>query len=136
MSIPPNGHSAGLLRIVVADDHPLSLAALIDLITEEPSVRLVGAALRVDDAITLTLAHCPDVVLVDVHMPDGGGERVASTIREVLPGVRIVALSAHLEEERIRGMLSAGADRFEPKEADFASLMRDLVREHHRGSAK
>jgi DNA-binding NarL/FixJ family response regulator len=112
------------------DDYPLALSALIDLIADEPSVRLVGAALRVDDAITLTLAHRPDVVLVDAYMPDGGGERVAFEIRAALPHVRIVALSAHLEEMRIRSMLSAGADRYEPKDADFSTLMWHLVHAH------
>ncbi|MGY1708316.1 response regulator transcription factor [Geodermatophilus sp. SYSU D00758] len=116
------------------DDYPPALGALVDLVTDEPCVRLVGAALRVDDAITLVLARRPDVVLVDAHMPDGGGERVASAIRAALPRVRIIALSAHLDEMRIRSMLSAGADRYEPKDADFSTLMRDLVDEHHRGS--
>jgi DNA-binding NarL/FixJ family response regulator len=118
------------------DDYPLALSALIDLVADEPSVRLVGAALRVDDAITLTLAHRPDVVLVDAHMPDGGGERVAAEIRTALPHVRIVALSAHLEEKRIRSMLSAGADRYEPKDADFITMMWNLVHNHFCGFKK
>lgn len=118
------------------DDYPLALSALIDLVADEPSVGLVGAALRVDDAITLTLAHRPDVVLVDAHMPDGGGERVASEIRATLPHVRIVALSAHLEEMRIRSMLSAGADRYEPKDADFITMMWNLVHDHFCGFKK
>jgi DNA-binding NarL/FixJ family response regulator len=116
------------LRILVVDDNPHVLSALIDLLEEEGDVCVVGAALRVDDAITLALAKAPDAVLVDVNMPGGGGQKVIAAIRGVLPDVRIVALSAYLDQGSVKRMLSTGADMCFSKSADISSVIRSLTR--------
>jgi len=115
------------LRILVADDNPHVLSALVDLLEGEQGVSVVGAARHVDDAITLATLQRPDAVLVDVHMPDGGGERVVSTVRELLPDVRIVAVSAYLDSDDISRMLATGADMCFPKSVDLTSLLRSLT---------
>src|SRR5512144_2268346 len=98
------------LRVLVVDDNPHVLAALTDLFEDERGVHVVGATLHVDDAITIAILQRPDVVLVDVHMPGGGGQRVVAAIREVFPDVRIVALSAAFDQDDISSMLATGAD--------------------------
>jgi DNA-binding NarL/FixJ family response regulator len=115
------------VRILVVDDNPHVLTALTDLLEEERSVHVVGAALHVDDAITLAILQRPDVVLVDVHMPGGGGQRVVAAVREILPSVRIVAVSAALDPDDISTMLATGADLCFSKTADFDSLIRSLT---------
>jgi DNA-binding NarL/FixJ family response regulator len=115
------------LRVLVVDDNPHALSALVDLIAEEPSVELVAAALRVEDSIALAMTQRPDAVLVDARMPDGGGERAVSEIRALLPGARIVALSAYVDPGHVHRMLAAGAELYVPKDADFSLLMRGLT---------
>lgn len=115
------------LRVLVVDDNPHVLAALTDLMEDEHGLRVVGAALHVDDAITLAILQRPDVVLVDVHMPGGGGQRVVAAVRELFPDIRIVALSAFLDQDDISAMLAEGADMCFSKTADFTSLIRSLT---------
>jgi DNA-binding NarL/FixJ family response regulator len=115
------------LRVLVVDDNPHVLAALTDLFEDERGVRVVGATLHVDDAITIAILQRPDVVLVDVHMPGGGGQRVVAAIREVFPDVRIVALSAAFDQDDISTMLATGADMCFSKSADFDSLLRSIT---------
>jgi DNA-binding NarL/FixJ family response regulator len=114
------------LRLLAVDDSPIVLSALVDLILEQPCVELVGAALRVEDSIVLASAQRPDAVLVDARMPDGGGERVVSEIRALLPHARLIALSASVDAEQVHRMLSAGADVYVPKGADFSVLIQGL----------
>lgn len=122
------GPDTDSLRILVVDDNPYVLSALVDLFEEEDGVRVVASTHEVDDAISLALSHHPDAVLVDVHMPGGGGRRVVSAIRRLLPGVRIVALSAYLDQNDVSQMLATGADMCLPKNTDFSSLIRSLIR--------
>jgi DNA-binding NarL/FixJ family response regulator len=116
------------IRILVVDDNALVLSALVDLLEDEQDVCVVGAALRVEDAIELALSCRPDVVLVDVNMPGGGGRRVVSAIRCLRPGIRIIALSSYLDQDSISSMLATGADMCLSKSEDFSTLMRSLTR--------
>ena len=115
------------MRILVVDDEPHVLAALIDLVEDGRGVRVVGAALRVDDAIKLAILQRPDVVLLDVHMPGGGGQHVVAATRNLLPDTRIFAMAALLDRDDISTMLSAGADMCFSKTADVTTLMRSLT---------
>lgn len=122
-TIPTGGNA---LRILLVDDNPHVLSALMDLFEDERDVRIVGAALRVDDAITLAVAHAPDAVLVDVNMPDGGGARFVEAVRASCPDIRIVALSAYLESQGPGRVNGIGADLHLPKNTDMKTLMRSL----------
>lgn len=115
------------MRILVVDDEPHVLAALIDLLEDERGVLVVGAALHVDDAIALAILERPDVVLLDVHMTGGGGQRVVAATRDFLPDTRIFALAAFLDQDDISTMLSAGADMCFSKTSDVTTLMRSLT---------
>ena len=84
----------GALRLIVADDDPVSRLMLGAIVKREPGFELVGEAEDASQAIELALRRRPDVVLLDVDMPGGGGARAAVEIREGLPEVRIVAISA------------------------------------------
>lgn len=112
--------------MLVVDDNPHVLSALVDLIDEEPTVDLAAAALRVEDSIALAMVQCPDAVLVDARMPDGGGERVVSEIRAFLPSARIVVLSVYVDTAQTDRLLAAGADLCVRKDTDVCLLMRRL----------
>jgi DNA-binding NarL/FixJ family response regulator len=96
-----------VIRVFLVDDHQLFLSGVRAELGEE--VEVVGAASEVDAAIEMIRARVPDVVLVDVHMPAGGGARV---IREVLathPDVRFLALSVSDAPEDVIATIRAGA---------------------------
>ncbi|MGZ4407019.1 MAG: response regulator, partial [Gaiellaceae bacterium] len=78
--------------VIVVDDQPELVRALGELIASRPSLRLVGSADNVERGLELASEHRPDVALVDVKMPGGGGPRFAHEVRTCSPGTRVVAL--------------------------------------------
>jgi DNA-binding NarL/FixJ family response regulator len=101
--------------VVLADDDDAVRQALVELISDEAGLRVVASGADADEAIALCRRHAPDVVLVDVNMPAGGGERVAKVVTEELPEIVIVALSANADRATRRRMEAAGADAFVAK---------------------
>jgi EAL domain-containing protein (putative c-di-GMP-specific phosphodiesterase class I)/CheY-like chemotaxis protein len=97
------------IRVAVVDDDNDMRSALADFIQAEPDVELLWTADGTEDAIRKTASVRPDVVLMDVKMPDGGGIRATKEIRAMAPGVRVVALSAFGDRTTIMEMLRAGA---------------------------
>jgi EAL domain-containing protein (putative c-di-GMP-specific phosphodiesterase class I) len=98
-----------LLRVLVAEDDPSMRAALAALIESEPTFELVGTAVDAAEAVALAAAERPDVALVDVRMPQGGGAAAASGIRKRSPGTKVIALSAQNDRETVLTMLESGA---------------------------
>jgi DNA-binding NarL/FixJ family response regulator len=97
------------VRVLAVDDDPEVLDAIGALISDEPGMRLVGAATNVEDAIELASATRPDVALIDVRMPDWGGERVAFEVARVAPATRMIAFSASDDADQVAAMLRGGA---------------------------
>jgi EAL domain-containing protein (putative c-di-GMP-specific phosphodiesterase class I) len=97
------------IRVLIADDEGEVRAALADLIDAERALELVGAAADADEAIELAIASHPDVALVDVKMPGGGGARAAREIVASSPQTRVLALSAYEDRTTVLEMLRAGA---------------------------
>ena len=97
------------IRILIADDEPALRGALADLLAHEDGLVLVGEAGDADQAIELAVTRRPDVALVDVSMPAGGGPRAAREIIRVSPETRVIALSAFEDRPTVLEMLRAGA---------------------------
>ncbi|MEX2275848.1 MAG: EAL domain-containing protein [Actinomycetota bacterium] len=97
------------IRVLIADDEGEVRSALADLIDAERALDLVGAAADADEAIELAIAQHPDVALVDVKMPGGGGARAAREIVRASPRTRVLALSAYEDRTTVLEMLRAGA---------------------------
>lgn len=130
--------SSSPIRVFLVDDHHLfrvgvksELASVRrDPMSEnpQPEVAVVGDASEVDPAIEMILERKPDVVLVDVHMPDGGGERV---IREVLhkePNVRFLALSVSDAPDDVIAIIRAGARGYVTKTISGPELVEAVNR--------
>jgi len=94
-------------RVVIVDDHRLFRAGVRAELGE--AVDVVGEAGDVESAVALVRASQPDVVLLDVHMPGGGGRQVLEALRETAPGVRFLALSVSDAAEDVIGVIRAGA---------------------------
>ncbi|OFW74823.1 MAG: hypothetical protein A2Y55_03845, partial [Actinobacteria bacterium RBG_16_68_12] len=97
------------VSVVIADDEALVRQALGELMSAEPALELAGEAGDADGVIELARKHRPDVALVDVRMPGGGGPRAAREIKLCSPSTRVVALSAYSDRETVIEMVRAGA---------------------------
>jgi EAL domain-containing protein (putative c-di-GMP-specific phosphodiesterase class I) len=95
--------------VLVADDEPELRIAIADLLAHEDGLTLVGTAGDAEEAIALAIERHPDVALVDVKMPSGGGPRAAREILRASPTTRVIALSAFEDRPTVLEMLRAGA---------------------------
>jgi signal transduction histidine kinase len=120
--------------VMIADDDEALREALGDLIDAEDSLDLVGTAADADEAIAMAIERQPDVALLDVKMPGGGGPRAAREIRAACPRTRVVALSAHEERTTVLEMLRAGADGYLVK-GTTADEVLDAVNRASRGQS-
>jgi DNA-binding NarL/FixJ family response regulator len=94
-------------RVVLVDDHALFLAGVRAELGD--AVDVVGTAGSVADAVPLIKELDPDVVLLDVHLPDGSGDAVINAVASERPGVRFLALSVSDAAEDVIGVIRAGA---------------------------
>lgn len=120
------------IRVILADDDPGVLAALTALIDDEPGMTIVGTAGDANEAVLIAEHTTPDVALVDVQMPGGGGSRATREIILRSPRTGVVALSAHGARSAVAEMLRAGALGYVVKGAPIAEIV-DAVRRTARG---
>jgi DNA-binding NarL/FixJ family response regulator len=116
------------IRVLVADDEETVVDVLRALIGSDPSLRFVGAARDAEDAIELAVRERPDVVLLDVRMPGGGGLRATREITKRCGSTKVVALSAHEDSDTVIGMISAGASAYVPKGDSTEKILRTIHR--------
>ena len=96
-----------MTRLFLVDDHQLFLAGVRAEL--EGKVEVVGVASDVDEAISAIRDSKPDVVLIDVHMPGGGGRAVINSVVETNPDIKFLALSVSDDAEDVIAMIRAGA---------------------------
>jgi DNA-binding NarL/FixJ family response regulator len=125
-------HGPKLPRVVIVDDHSLFRAGVRSELGNQ--VDVVGEAEDVEHAIA-TIASCdPDVVLLDVHLPGGGGQAVVTALRSTHPNVRVLALSASDAPEDVIAVIRAGARGYVTKTISGPDLV-DAVRRVAEGEA-
>ena len=107
-------------RVVLVDDHELFRAGVRGEIAV--SVDVVGEAGSVAEAVPLIRELDPDVVLLDVHLPDGGGEGVIAAVAQERPAVKFLALSVSDSAEDVIGVIRAGARGYVTKTISGADL--------------
>ena len=123
-----------MIRLVIADDHPVVRGGLAQLVSGFDDVELVGQAADGAEAVALCAERSPDVVLMDLEMPVLDGIEATRRIRAESPGVAVVVLTSFSDRERILRALDAGAAGYLLKDADPAELAR-AVRAAARGDA-
>lgn len=97
------------IRILLADDHQIFREGLRSLIERQADLEVVGDAETGRVAVKLALQLKPDVVIMDIAMPDMNGIEATHQIRAQLPDTKIIALSMHSDKRFVSGMLHAGA---------------------------
>jgi DNA-binding NarL/FixJ family response regulator len=120
------------VEVYLVDDHRLFLSGVRAELDDQFDI--VGTAYDVDTAIDQIRALRPDVVLVDVHMPDGGGIAVVEGVLETNPDVKFLALSVSDQAEDVIAMIRAGARGYVTKTIEPADLS-DAIRRVHAGDA-
>ena len=116
------------IRVLVADDVPEVRYALAALIASDDELALVATASDATDAVILAGAHRPDVAIVDVRMPEGGGAKAARGIASASPQTRVLALTAYTDRESVLDMLTAGAIGYLVKGAPGAEVLEAIRR--------
>ena len=99
----------GVVRVLVADDDAGVRNAIANLISSQESLELVGLAADAEEAVRIGSRTHPDVALVDVNMPKGGGSRASRELRDLSPQTRVLALSGSADRDGVLQMLAAGA---------------------------
>ena len=121
--IDAGGAPAQPLRVLVVDDHVATRTGIVHLLSSaDPSLQIVGEAGSGRDAVGAWRALRPDVVLMDLKMPDGDGVEAIATIRAEDPSATVVAVSAFASDESVAGALRAGARGYVGKDASPAEL--------------
>jgi diguanylate cyclase (GGDEF)-like protein len=119
--------TGGPVRIMVADDDEIVRMLLSTIAQHDPSLELVGTAADAREAVAVARMRRPQVVLLDLDMPRGGGTAAATAIRATLPDARIVALSANDSQVAMLEMARAGAVGYIVKGAAPATIV-DTIR--------
>lgn len=114
------------IRILLADDHQIIRAGLRSLLEKEPGLTVIAEAETGRDAVRLTLVQQPEVVVMDVAMPDLNGIEATRQIIAERPGIRVVALSMHADRRYVMEMLKAGASGYLLKDSAFEELVRAI----------
>ncbi len=111
------------IRVFVVDDHPMIRHGLAAMVQAERELHWVGDASTGEDAVRLAPALKPDVVLMDLVMPQMDGIAAISALRPLLPATRFIVLTSLLEPSEVKRALDAGASSFLLKNASAQELI-------------
>jgi DNA-binding NarL/FixJ family response regulator len=114
------------VRVLVADDQKVVRDGLCLLVGMLPDVEVIGAAVDGEDAIRQATRDVPDVVLMDLHMPNCDGVEATRRIVREQPSVRVVVLTAYSDDERVFGALRAGARGYLTKDASAGEILQAI----------
>jgi DNA-binding NarL/FixJ family response regulator len=134
------GHDAGgpaapsdVRRVAVVDDHSTFAELLVLALQREPDFECVGHAATVADGVALVERTRPDLVVMDVRLPDGTGFSATRRLLETVPTATVVVLTAHASPDFVAQAAAAGASAFLPKDGSL-SVMLDTLRSARKGS--
>ena len=116
------------IRVLLVDDHDLVRRGLRTLIEAEPDFHVVAEAASVAEAIRRVGIHEPDVILVDLDLPDGSGIEVCRSARRISPNSRILVLTGFADEEALEAARREGVAGFVLKRVHQFDLINDIRR--------
>lgn len=115
------------VRVILADDHPLIRQGLIAMLQESEEVEVVGEAANGRELIDSTRELDPDVVVVDIRMPDMDGIEAVRRIRKHRPEIKALMLTVHDEEAYVHEAIKAGATGYLLKTVTAEELIKGIV---------
>jgi DNA-binding NarL/FixJ family response regulator len=124
----------GKIRVLVADDHPMLREGLVAVLGTQPDFDVVGEAADGAEVVRLAERLRPDVILLDLEMPEVDGVRALERLRDAGSGARAIVFTAYDTDERILRSLRAGARGYLLKGASRAEIF-DAIRTVHSGGS-
>ena len=121
-----------LIHVLIADDHVMVAQGLTILLESQTDIKVIGRASNGREAIALFCQHQPDIVLMDLRMPEIGGVEATITIRSEFKQARIIVLTTYDGDEDIYRGLRAGAKGYVLKDAGAEELL-SAIRAVHAG---
>ena len=100
------------LRLLVVDDHEVVRQGLVSLLERRERFQVVAEAGTVEEALDCARRYQPDLVVMDVRLPDGSGIEACRDIRAEMPGTRVVMLTSYPDEEAVLSAIIAGASGY------------------------
>ncbi len=114
------------LRLLVVDDHEVVRQGLVAMLSRRPNFQVVAEAGTVAEAIEAARRFQPELVIMDVRLPDGSGIEACREIRSELPGTRVVILTSYPDEEAVFSAIVAGASGYLLKQVRGRDLVAAL----------
>lgn len=120
------------IRLLIADDHPIVRRGLVDLMSTTSDIIVVGEAIDGKMAVELSEALQPDVLLLDLVMPNKSGLEVIQEVNSRFPMIRILALTSYSDDEKVISVIKAGALGYILKDSTPEELLQ-AIRNVHQG---
>jgi DNA-binding NarL/FixJ family response regulator len=115
-----------MIKVLIADDHAILREGLRSLIAAEPDMEVSAQAETGRAALRMAAELRPDVVIMDIAMPDLNGMEATRQLLRTIPGARVIGLSMHADKRFVAGMLEAGACGYLLKDSAFDELARAI----------
>jgi len=112
------------IRVLLGDDHRIVREGLRILLEKEPDIEVIGEAEDGHSTVELARKLKPQIVVMDITMPDLNGIEATYEITKEVPGVKVLALSMHVDQRFVEKMLRAGATGYLPKDCAYEELVR------------
>ncbi|RMF28825.1 MAG: DNA-binding response regulator [Chloroflexi bacterium] len=116
-------HWADLIRVVVVDDHPIVRAGMRTVLEDADGITVVAEGASGEDALRLTAHYRPDVLVLDVHLPDVSGLEVTRRLRAQGSTTAILVLTAYDDRQTVFGLLESGATGYVLKDEALETLV-------------
>ena len=122
------------IRVVVADDFPLVRDAIAQVLDRDPGISVVGRAAGGEEALAMVGVHDPDVLILDLHMPDCGGIRVLERLRESGARTRVLIMTASESPDSLLDAVNAGAQGYITKRSTGEEVRQAVITTYGGGS--
>jgi len=110
------------VKVLIADDHPLIRQGLVQVLSFDAGIQVVGEAVNGEDAVEKAKRHRPDVILMDLYMPEMDGFEASKIILAACPEIKIIALTVEDSEQRVVEGIKAGVRGYILKDVEPEAL--------------
>jgi CheY-like chemotaxis protein len=126
-SLLNNAHvEGGKIRVLLADDHKVLRQGLVNLISSQPDIQVVGEASNGRQSIELARQLNPHLILMDISMPEMDGIEATRIIKAEMPHIHVIGLSMHEDKHIDEAMRKSGAEAFISKAASISELLKAI----------